>query len=98
MAASALVTAGFVVLPLLVAVGFVIGCVWADRRLGEDPARRRRHAIAIAVATAGWLLVTLVAAASGLLRRFEAVPPPFVALVLAVVALGVAIPCSPVGT
>jgi len=98
MAASALVTAGFVVLPLLVAVGFVVGCVWADRRLGEDVARRRRHAIVVATATGAWLLVTLAAAASGLLRRFEAVPPPFAALVLAVIALGVAIPCSPVGT
>jgi hypothetical protein len=98
MAASALVTAGFVILPLLVAVGFVAGCAWADRRLAEDPARRRRRVLAVGAATAAWLLLTLLAAASGVLRRFDAVPPPFFALVLAVVALGVAVPCSPLGT
>ncbi len=98
MAASALVTAGFVILPLLVAIGFVAGCAWADRRLGEDDARRRRRFLAVGVATAGWLLLTVLAAAGGLLRRFDAVPPPFFLLVLGVTALGVAVPCSPLGT
>ena len=98
MTASALVTTGFVVLPLSVAIAFVVGCAWADRRLGEDATRRRRRAVAVGMATVAWLLLTLVAAASGLLRRFDALPPPFLALVLAVAALGVAIPCSPLGT
>src|SRR5439155_21990362 len=67
-------------------------------RLGDDAARRRRRILAVGVATAAWLLLTAAAAGSGLLRRFDAVPPPFFALVIAVAVLGVAIPCSPLGT
>lgn len=98
MAASAFVTAGFVILPLLVTTAFVLGSVWADRRLGTTAALRRRHALGVGAGTLAWLVVTLLAASSGLLRRFDAVPPPFAGLVLAVIAVGIAVPCSPLGT
>lgn len=98
MNASPLVTWGFVALPLLVAAGFVVMCDWAGRRLGEDRLVRRRRVMRVSVAALGWLLVTALAAGSGVLRRFDATPPPVVGLVVAVAALGIAVPCSPLGT
>jgi hypothetical protein len=96
--ASGLVTGAFVVLPLLVAAAFVLAAEWAGRRLGEDAAVRRRRAVGLGTAALAWLLVTAALAASGVLRRFDATPPPFALLALAVVIVGIAVPCSPVGT
>jgi hypothetical protein len=96
--ASAVVTAGFVVLPLLVAGGFVVACEWAGRRLGEGVPARRRRAVRVGAAVLAWLLVTASVAASGVLRRFDATPPPFAVLPFAVALVGIAVPCSPLGT
>jgi hypothetical protein len=96
--ASALVTAGFVILPLVVAAGFVVGCAWADLRLGATQAQRRRRTLGVGAGVLAWLLLTALTAAGGLLRQFDAVPPPFVGLVLAVIVVGIAIPCSSLGT
>jgi hypothetical protein len=96
--ASAFVTGAFVVLPLLVAAGFVLAFEWAGRRLGEDVARRRRRAVRVGVAVVTWLVVTALVAASGILRRFDIAPPPFALLVLAIVVIGIAVPCSSLGT
>ena len=98
MRASALVTGGFVVLPSLVAAGFVLGSDWADRRLGAPTGTRRRRAVMLTAAVLAWLVLTAAAAGSGVLRRFDAFPPPFAGLVIAVVALGVGIVFSPLGT
>jgi hypothetical protein len=95
---SGALTCGFVVLPVLVAGGFVLACEWAGRRLGHDAGVRRGRALRIGAAVAGWMLVTALVAASGLLRRFDATPPPFVLLIVAVAAIGIAVPCSPVGS
>jgi hypothetical protein len=97
MNASAVVTAGFVLLPLLVSVGFVLAYEWAGRRLGEDAAVRRRRATRLGAAVFAWLLITAIMAATGVLRRFDATPPPFAGLALAVGILGVVVPLSPVG-
>lgn len=96
--ASVLVTGGFVVLPLLVGAGFVLACEWADRRLGEDLTVRRGRAVRLGTAVVAWLLITALTAASGVLRWFDAIPPPFAVLVLAVAAIGIAVPWSPLGT
>ena len=96
--ASVVVTGGFIVLPLIVAAGFVVACEWAGRRLGEGVAVRRRRAVRVGAAVLAWLLVTVLVAASGVLRRFDATPPPFAVLALAVVLVGIAVPCSPLGT
>jgi hypothetical protein len=96
--ASRFVTAGFVILPLLVAAGFVLGCDWAGRRLGDPPAVRRRRTTAVAAGTVAWLALTALLAASGVLRRFDAVPPPFAGLLLAVIAIGLGVSLSPIGT
>jgi len=96
--ASGLVTGGFVILPLLVAAGFVLACEWAGRRLGEGAQVRRRRAARLGAAVLAWLTVSALVAASGVLRRFEATPPPFAALLLAIGIVGIAVPCSPLGT
>jgi hypothetical protein len=96
--ASGLVTTGFVVLPLLVAAGFVVGCEWAAQRLGETVAVRRRRTARVGIAVLGWLGLTWIIAASGVLRRFDVTPPPFAVLVLAIGVVGIAVPCSALGT
>ncbi len=96
--ASPLVTWGFVLLPLLVAGGFVLACDWAGRRAGDAPAVCRRRTAGVGAAVAAWLLLTWLAASSGLLRRFDLVPPPFAGFLLAVAAVGIGVPCSRLGT
>lgn len=98
MTASALVIGGFIGLPLLVAAGFVGACDWAGRRLGHDGAVRRRRTAWIGIAVLGWLAVTALAAASGVLRRFDLTPPPFAFFILAVVIIGAGVPFSSLGT
>jgi hypothetical protein len=96
--ASWIVTGGFVVLPLVVAAGFVIALEWAGRRLGEAPNVRRRRIVWVGIAALAWLLITALAAAGGALRRFDATPPPFGIFALAVIVIGVAVPSSRLGT
>lgn len=96
MAASPLVTTGFVVLPVVMAALFVAGVgVAHDAR--EATTTTQRRVAWTAAAVAGWLAVTWLAAASGVLRRFEMRPPPFVFFLVAVVALGPIIAGSPLG-
>ena len=89
---------GFVLLPVLVAAGFVLACAWAGRRLGEDAATGRRRTTRLAAAVVAWLGLTALVAAGGVLRRFDATPPPFAALVIAVVVIGIGVPLAPLGT
>ena len=96
--ASIVVTAGFVALPVLLGLGFVLAGDWAGRRLGESPTTRRRWAVVTGIAVVLWLVITAAAAASGVLRKVDVRPPPFAGLLLAIIALGIAVPCSPLGT
>ena len=98
MNASPGVTVGFVVLPILVAAGFVVACEWAGRRLGQGPDARRRRAMRVGAAVLAWLAITALVASTGVLRRFDLTPPPFLAIVLAIVIIGVAVPFSRLGT
>lgn len=96
--ASGLVTGGFVILPLLVAAGFVLAVEWAGRRLGTAVTVRWARIRRVSVAVLAWLVATALLAASGVLRRFDATPPPFAILPLAVGIIGIAVPCSSLGT
>ena len=98
MRASALVTGGFVVLPVLLSLGFLVAQDWAGRRLGESPATRRRWMIGTGLGTVVWLLLTAGVAATGVLRRFDIAPPPLAWVLLSVTALGILVPYSPLGT
>jgi len=59
---------------------------------------RRRRTVRVGVSVLAWMLITAIVAASGVLRRFDATPPPFALLALAVGVVGIAVPCSPLGT
>ena len=85
-------------LPLLVAAGFVAAVDWAGRRLGAPATARRRRTTGVALGTIAWLAVTWLAAASGVLGRFDAFPPPFAGFLLALIVVGVGVACSPIGT
>jgi len=98
MTASGVVIGGFIVLPLLVTAGFVLACEWAGRRLGEERGVRHRRAVRVGVAVLVWLLLTALLAASGVLQRFDRMPPPFAGLVLAVTVIGIVVPLSPLGS
>jgi hypothetical protein len=95
--ASALVVGGFVAIALLLAVTFVVGVAGA-RPPGEPPATTRRWTLLAAFGVAVWLKATWLVAWSGVLRRFDAVPPPFAGFIIAFVVLGAVAAFSPLGT
>src|SRR5262249_55749230 len=70
----------------------------ADGGRGENPATGRRRMVTVGAAVAAWLAVTWLASVSGVLRRFDVTPPPFGGLLLAVLALGLGVPSSSLGT
>jgi hypothetical protein len=84
-------TAAFVVIPVLLAAGLVWGVAGASRRLGDDPATRRRAVVTTLVGSAVWMIGTWLAAASGILRQWNATPPPFGVFVLTTIVLSVVI-------
>jgi len=90
-AASMGVTLGFAVLAIAVAILFVVGNLVASRRLGDDPRVANRIAARALVGVAAWMVLTALAAASGVLARFDSRPPPIAGLFLAVFAVSSAI-------
>jgi hypothetical protein len=96
--ASSLLTGGFTALPTLLGLGLVLAGDWAGRRRDESAATRRRWAVGTGLGVLVWLLLSAAVAATGVLRRFDTVPPPFAGLVLAITAIGIIVPCSPLGT
>jgi purine-cytosine permease-like protein len=57
----------------------------------------RPATIAMFVA-AGWMAVTWIAAASGVLREFERTPPPFAVLIVGILVLACVLAFGSVGT
>jgi hypothetical protein len=86
----------FVVIPVCLAAALAWGIAAASRQMGEASAATGRAWIAL-VAAILWMSATWIAASSGVLRRWEATPPPFALLVLAIVTLGFAIAFSRCG-
>jgi hypothetical protein len=84
-------TFAFIALPVLMAAALVWGVAAASRRLGESPAVRRRVLIITVVGATAWMSGTWVAAARGVLRQWQATPPPFMILVMGIVGLAVAV-------
>jgi hypothetical protein len=81
----------FVVIPVLLVVALLWGVWAASRRLGEPAALRVRLVGITAVAAAIWMALTWTLAATGVLRRWDATPPPFVLLVVGIVLIAVRI-------
>jgi hypothetical protein len=96
--ASGLLTAGFFLFGLAMAVLFVAGVAWAERRLGAASARVRRCATVAAAGALGWLGGTWALAASGLLARFDLRPPPFLVFLVVLLGVTVALAASPLGS
>jgi len=86
----------FLVLPAAVAILFVWGTAAAWRRTGAA-AFAGRAALKAAAGALIWMGVTLALADRGTFRRWDATPPPFALLVVAILALGVSIAFSPLG-
>ena len=86
----------FLLLPAAVAVLFVWGTAVAWRRTA-DAASSGRAALRVGSLTLIWMGVTLALADRGTFRNWEATPPPFALLVVAVLALAAAISFGPVG-
>jgi hypothetical protein len=79
----------FIVLPLLLLALFLWGVAAAGRRRGE-PAGIRRLTLLIAASVAiAWMAITWMLAATGQFRRWDATPPPFLLLVVAIVILAI---------
>jgi hypothetical protein len=76
----------FIVIPVLLAAALAAGDAFASRRIGEAEAATRR-ALTVAVSAAVWMAITWLAAARGILRDWQATPPPFAILVVAIVTL-----------
>lgn len=81
----------FVLIPAALAGALCWGVHAAWRTLGEPAATRRRAIAVTAAGAAAWMTGTWMAAESGVLREWDAVPPPFGLFVVAIVTLAVVI-------
>ncbi len=73
----------FAILSVCMAALVTIGVNIAARRLGMEPARRRRLTITTGGLLAGWLVCTAVLAFNGVYRDFSAMPPRMVLFAVA---------------
>ena len=86
----------FLVLPAVMAALFVWGTAAAWQRTG-GAAAATTAAVRTAAGTLIWMGATLALASRGTFLNWDATPPPFGLLVVAIIALGVAIAVSPLG-
>jgi hypothetical protein len=87
----------FIAIPVLLAGVLIWATAAAWRRSGATAEATRRAAIVIAIRAAAWMALTWTAAESGLLRRWDQMPPPFALLILGVLALACLIAFSELG-
>jgi hypothetical protein len=80
---------------IAIPVGLVFALLWcvdtAWKHLDEPASERHRALVLTAVTAAAWMGLTWVAAERGVLREWNASPPPLMLLFLGIVALGAAI-------
>jgi hypothetical protein len=74
----------FVVIPFVLLGALLWGTAAASRRLGENETTRRRALLVTALASVLWMAATWLIAETGVLRQWDATPPPFALLVLAI--------------
>jgi hypothetical protein len=94
----ALAPCTFVVMPLVLVGLLAWGTAVAWSRTGVGLAAARRAGTLSATAGAAWMAVTWTLARSGILREWNRNPPPFMFLVVAILALAVLIAYSRLGT
>ncbi len=88
----------FVAIPVALAAVLAWGAAVSWRRAGADISAARRVGVLTLVASATWMAITWIAAASGVLANFERTPPPFGILVLFVFILAFALAFGRLGT
>jgi hypothetical protein len=89
--------AAFIAIPVLLVIALLWGTFAAWRRSGATPGESTRACVVTGTMAVVWMAATWAAAASGVLRNWDRVPPPFAVLVLAIVALSIAIAFSSLG-
>jgi len=90
--------AAFVCIPVLLLAALVAATRSAWRRQGSTREQATRVSAFVGVLGAAWMGVSWRLAATGVLQRWDRVPPPFALLLVAMVALAIVITVSPVGT
>jgi len=85
----------FIIIPLCLSIAFVIGVWFAWRRSGSPNVARAT--LFAGIGTGAWLTITWQLAASGVLQRWNATPPPFALLVLTIVLVGLRVALGPIG-
>jgi hypothetical protein len=96
--ASRFLTGSFMTMAVALAVIWVIAVDVAGRRLREPRAVRRPWTIGTSVAAGVWMGLTWAAAETGHLSRLDLMPPPFMALPVAVLVLSLLASFSRFGT
>jgi hypothetical protein len=81
------VTFTFVLIPILLVIVVGWGLHHASRRLGDPDDVRRRLVTGTVLCAAVWMALTWLAARSGVLLRWDLNPPPFVGLLVGILAL-----------
>ena len=97
-APSPLATGGFVALVAVVGIAVTGMTKIASVRAGEDAATARRRATRTGVAIAGWLALSAAIATTGILARFDTLPPPFLLIVGSSAILSAVLAFSRFGT
>jgi len=87
----------FVVIPLGLLGALVWGTHAAARHLHEDDAARRHAMLITVVVSAVWMTATWRAAESGVLRLWDATPPPFAVLVVGILGVTAVLACTAYG-
>ena len=87
----------FVVIPLGLLMALLWGTHVASRRLNEDDGTRRHAVLITVVVSAVWMTAAWRAGESGVLRMWNATPPPFALLVVGILGLTVALACTKYG-
>ena len=79
----------FIIIPVVLVLLLLWGVSAASRRLGETAATRQSIVLATLIGAVAWMALTWAVAATGLLGRWDATPPPFAILVLLTVLLAI---------
>ena len=87
----------FVVIPLGLLGALLWGTHAAARHLHEDDAARRHAMLITVVVSAVWMTATWRAAESGVLRLWDATPPPFAVLVVGILGVAAVLACTVYG-
>lgn len=92
------VVPAFVIIPLALVVALFWGVSHASHHLHDTKTVRLRALRLTCAVAAVWMVVTWAAAESGVLRQWDATPPPFALLVAGIVGLAVAMAFTGYGT